>query len=434
MYNSQRRKAIRLAALLSLPVLAAVGMSACSSNTPSSDGTASSSSPVNLSFSFISYPTGTAPYQKIAEQYTKSHPNVTFTFKPVDSSSYGQVMRTQFQAKNAPDVMYVEAGRGNPDSVLPFAEAGYLLSLNGQPGEKVAKKFGASLFSSKGKVYGQPIDVIPLVVNVNQTAYQADGLKIPTTLDAVYKNCAAAKAKGKSLFVFAGSAPLNGMTTAMQIAATNVYRTQPDWNELKASGKASFASTPGWTKTLQTIVDLYKKDCFQPGATAGKIPENTPAVASGSSLGSFSRGDSLIGMVQANPQATFRSTVFPATNNPANTRLLIAPNNALAINADLSGAKKKAAQDFLAWLTVKKNADAYAKLSLDISTQATTSTIPPQYSLISKYLTDSKLQLPVPYLEWPSPQLAQDLGTGIQGLLTDQTTIPEVLKHMDEAW
>jgi raffinose/stachyose/melibiose transport system substrate-binding protein len=435
--NSKRNR-LRLAAAIAIPALTIAGLVGCSSSPkPSSSSTALPH--VNLKYSFLAATalageTNVSPYQTLAQEFSKSHPNITFTFDPIISENYGQVVRTQIAAGNAADVIYLNSGSGDTESLIPFASAGYLAPLTGQPGAKLATKFGAKLFSANGVVYGQPVDIEPSEVNIDQTAYASLNIKVPTTLDQVYAACATAKAAGKSLFVFAGGSSLNPSLAALQIAATDVYSSDPKWDDQKTAGVASFATSAGWKKTLQTVVDMNSKGCFQPGATAAGVFANTPTVASGKAMSAFQFASSLTELAAANKAHKFGAIAFPASNNPSATRMIITPTDALAVNAKTTGATKAAALEFLAWMAQKKNADQFATLSDQISVQASGGGLNPALAGISKYITNPKLALASPQQTWPNSQIYADLGTGIQGLLTGQTTIPKVLASLDAAW
>src|SRR5262245_59698729 len=196
-------------------VVGVLGAAACSSG--------GGSGGVTLSFSFLSS-VATSPYQMIADEYAKSHPGVKFRTQPTTSDQYGQVLRTQLQAGNAPDLLFVQGGSGDTYSILPFVDAGYLLPLTGQPAEELVKSTGSeSLYTKSGTTFGQPMDLAPATVNINKTAYDAAGLQVPATLSGVLQNCDGAKAAGKALFNYAGASPLNDGLTAMEIAASRVY-------------------------------------------------------------------------------------------------------------------------------------------------------------------------------------------------------------------
>ena len=93
--------------------------------------------------------------------------------------------------------------------------------------------------------------------------------------------CAAAKAKGKSLFGLAGSIPANTSILAHEIATSTVYGPDPKWNAERNAGKVKFATTQGWTDALDAVKTLYDKGCFQPGAGGAGFD----ALTNGSELG-----------------------------------------------------------------------------------------------------------------------------------------------------
>ena len=68
---------------------------------------------------------GEGPYRPVVAEFEKENPNITVNLVETPTDSYAQVLRTQLQAGNAPDVFYGQPGAGNPNAILPSGEAGY---------------------------------------------------------------------------------------------------------------------------------------------------------------------------------------------------------------------------------------------------------------------------------------------------------------------
>src|SRR5690349_15805325 len=101
MTQHRRSLAVKVAGALAVPTLAALALTGCSS-TP---GSASSGGSKEFSLAFATSNTIESPFQKLAEDYMKSHPDVKITFNPQPNDSYDQTLRTQLQAGNASDVL-----------------------------------------------------------------------------------------------------------------------------------------------------------------------------------------------------------------------------------------------------------------------------------------------------------------------------------------
>ena len=66
-----------------------------------------------------------------------------------------------------------------------------------------------------------------------------------------------------------------------------MYGADPDWDAQRTAGKVKFATTPGWTTTLNSIVQLYKAGCFQPGAQSAGFDALTNGSSRGQLFGFF---------------------------------------------------------------------------------------------------------------------------------------------------
>src|ERR671912_661686 len=106
-----------------------------------------------------------------------------------------------------------------------------------------------------------------------------------STLDDVIRQCAAARAKGKSIFGLAGAAPVNPGIATMELAASTVYGPTPDWDAQRKDDKVTFADTPGWTTALESMKRLYEADCFQPGAVGAGFDALTNGLGQGRIMG-----------------------------------------------------------------------------------------------------------------------------------------------------
>ncbi len=425
----RRRPVVGALALLGASALA---LTACSGGGDGGGASSDPDAPVTLRLS-VEAGAVRAPIATMADKYAEENPNVTFEVEEVPNEQFGEVLRTQLQGGNAPDLFYVTGGSGNPHSALPLAEAGYLEPLTDTVAAELFTDQTRYLSEWDGQIWTQPVDFVPITNNYNLTASEELGITPPfSSVRDVEAACKTAADGGKTLLRLAGSTvPNNGLTT-LQFAATRVYAKDPDWNAQRAAGDVTFADTEGWKDSLQLILDLRDAGCFQNGVEAGVIADNVPNVAAGNTLGAFAPGGAVGDMRRINPDATFISTAFPGDDGEE--YMFASPSNMLGINASSSADKKDAAKRFLAWLAEPENADALAQTSGNLSIRAGAgSTLPEQYSSIASYFEEEKYQ-PLANLGWPSPEIYNTLGTGVQGLLTGQTTIDAVLTAMDAAW
>lgn len=366
-----------------------------------------------------------SPYAAMAEAYMQAHPDVTIDLEPQPFDKYGENLRVQLQSGNAPDVIQTTPGRGQPQSVLTLAEAGFLAPLAGGVSDS-----GASLLSLGDEVYGQPVDLS--VTGILYAASTADGagIDVPEDSEELLAACEEAVDAGKSYFAVAGSIPSNTGLMALSIAATRVYAQDPDWNEKRAAGDVTFSESDGWRETLDIVRTLNDTDCLQPGAEGGGFDAITNGLAQGTSLAAFIPGSNDLDALA--PDAGLQVRAFPPARG-AQPWLFVSPISALSVTE--SSDAPEAALDFLAWLAEPAQAQQFAELSgtlpatgvegVDLSGGL--------YTDVADLIAEGSFS-PLPRAYWPNAEVYEALSVGAQGLLTGQRTIDDVLAAMDAAW
>ena len=424
--------AARRAAIIAIPVVGALLLAGCSGSGGDSGDTGDSGA-AEFSFTFATSNNLESPYETLAKAYMDANPDVTITTNPTPNDKYGETIRTQFQAGNAADVVQTTPGSGDARGIIPLAEAGFLEPL-GDTAAGLVPEGSESIFEIDGKVYGQPMDFTIASVVASMGTAAMNGIdEWPTTESDLYDACSALAADGKSLLALAGAAGPNAGLTAQGIAATRVYAETPDWNEQRAAGDVTFADSDGWADTLQTIVDLKDGGCFQPGAEGGGFDAITNGLAQGTSVGSFIPSGAAIEIAKAAPkEADFKVQPFPAADG-GDPYIVASSNYTISINA--ASKKKDAAGDFVEWLATPEAQEIYYEASgeLPISSYKDMDLSDTIYSPVVDLLAEGSYT-PLPNNIWPNPSVYEALQVGVQGLLTGQKTIDQVLQDMDNAW
>jgi raffinose/stachyose/melibiose transport system substrate-binding protein len=274
---------------------------------------------------------------------------------------------------------------------------------------------------------------IAAVVASMGTAAQNGIEEWPTDEAEMYDMCTQLSADGKSLLALAGAAGPNAGLTAQGIAATRVYAETPDWNEQRANGETTFADSDGWKDTLQTVKDLYDGKCFQPGSEGGGFDAITNGLAQGVSVGSFIPSGSAVEIATAAPpEADFKVQPFPAADG-GEPYILASSNYTISINA--ASKVKPAAEEFVEWLAGEDAQTLYYEKSglLPIAGYENLDLSETIYSPVVDIIADGSYTS-LPNNIWPNPSVYEALQVGVQGLLTGQKTIDQVLQDMDDAW
>jgi raffinose/stachyose/melibiose transport system substrate-binding protein len=425
---TQHNRRAGVLALASMITLGGLVLAGCSAGGDSG----STGGAVTLTMSTQTYTGKESPYQVMADKFHEANPDITVEIEQIPNEQYAQVLTTQLQAGNATDIFYTTPGAGDPKSVLNLTAGNYVLPLTGTSAENLVPESADALYYQDDQLWAQPVDIAPIGYNLNATVADEAGVTVPDTLDDFIAECQTATSAGHSMIYLAGAAaPNNGLAT-LSVAASTVYGPDPDWNTKRADGEVTFADTAGWKQALETILTLREDGCLQPGNEGATINEFTNAIGTGSSLGGFAPGGITADLHSAAPDYEFETYAFPA-EKAADTRLFASPSNAIAINA--STEHKDAALAFLDFMAQPENTAEFASLSGnapigDVSTE----TLPAAFANLEPYLSDQSKFFPLANLFWPNGEVYNALGTGVQGLLTGQTTVDAVLASMDAAW
>lgn len=429
-----RRRGRGAVALTAAVGVVAALLAGCSSGSGSSSSSASAETgPVTISMAIQTETNEAKPYASVVAEFEKANPNITVDIQESPLASYSNVLKTQLQGGAGPDIFYGSPGTGSQNSILPLAGDGYVLSLTDQQwAVDAVPETSKSLYYADDQLWALPVDLVPVTTVVNDTSYQQVGIQYPKTLNDLYAACTKAKAAGKSYWVLpAATPPANGLL-ALVIAAGQVYAEQPDWNDQRAAGSTTFAGTPGWQATLQTILDMNQNGCFQDGATGMTNETSFPLLAQNLGMTVAAPGSAAKEFGGLNPDLTWTTNAFPAPTAD-DTRIYASPSNALAINANTQHAD--AAKKLLEFFAQPANQNLFADKNGTLSLAATSggATLSPEFAPLKPYLEDPKKNLPLASLAWPTG-VYDKLGAGIQGMLTGQATVDQVLSDMDNAW
>jgi raffinose/stachyose/melibiose transport system substrate-binding protein len=422
----------RLGSLVAVSTLSALSLAACGGGGEDSDsGDSGGGAADSFTFAFGNAGgTQESPWIVMAEKYTEET-GVEIEQQGLPPDSYGLTLTTQLQGGNAPDVFVVAPGSGQPQSVLPLADAGYLEPL-GDEAAALIPEGNESQFQVDGETYAQPTDLIPVGMVWNVKAAEEAGVEPPEDIDALLEACETLSGEGKSFFAIAGSVPPNPGLMTMAISATRVYAGTPDWNQQRAAGDVTFAEDEGWQEALQTVVDLNEAGCFQPGAAGGGFDAITQGITQGTSLSAFVPGGAATELMNATPGLELNVQPFPPASG-GDPFILASSNYALSISADADDATKQAANDFLTWLAEPDNAAAFVEASGGVSITGPDENLNPVFEPMADLLTEGSY-VTLPNAEWPNPGVYDALAAGAQGLVGGQGDIGTVLEAMDRAW
>lgn len=428
--TQRRRTHLRAAGVLLIP--AALIVSGCSGGSGGDNGGGDGAT--SFTYAYSTSGDGTVkPWQEVmAEAYMKEHPDIKITLNNIPNDKYGDTLRTQLQAGNASDVLETAPGSGQTRSMIPLAEAGFLEPL-GQYATDLIPSGQEKLYQIDGKTYGMANDfnVSAVVAGLGTAADNGIDDWFDNS-DDLLAACDKLKGDGKSLFALAGAAGPNVGITATILAATRVYADEPDWNERRTAGEVTFADSQGWHDALDLFVKLNEDGCFQPGAQGAGFDVLSTALNGQTAVAGFLPSAVAQSLELQTPAANFEVVPFPPAKG-GKPFIFAGSNYSLSVNAKSKA--KQAAEDFVQWVGAPEQAQAFFdasgllpagdRSSIDLSKTVYTDVVP---------LLDSGSFVTFPPNEWTNLRAYDTLQSGVQGLLTGQKTVDQVLADLDTAW
>ncbi|NEN05686.1 carbohydrate ABC transporter substrate-binding protein [Diaminobutyricibacter tongyongensis] len=428
--TQQRRTWTRVVPLAATVAAGALVLAGCSGS-----ATATGPEPQTISFAFgATNDQDKVAYSSLATAYEKAHKGVTVTPQNLPAQSYPTAIATRVQGGNAPDTFQSEGGTGQSYSIIPFAKAGLLLQLTDPAISAALPPSQKELWTYNGKTYG-----VPLGTNANGVIYSDElaksiGVNIDasTSLDGIIAQCAAARAKGKTVYGLAGATAANNAFLALGLATSTVYGHDKNWNEKRNAGKTTFAGTQGWVDALTEIKKLNAAGCFQDGAAGAGFDALTNGASQGKILGFFAPSNAAKEIMDA-AGGHVKLVILPIAA-PDGTKTYLSVSADQSVSASAKTKSPKLTQDFLKYVLSKDGQETYAKAVGTIPVTATASTtLLPQFDTVKDLISSGTVR-GFPSTDWTKAKVYNDLGNGVQGILTGQMTVKQVLEQMDADW
>lgn len=417
--------------LLAAPVAGALILAGCSTG-DDGGGSTGDADATDAGFSIMVAQTNDADdyWGKFAAQYSEET-GVEIEVIPYPGEAYNTQVTTQLQGGNAADMMILSPGTGQPISVITLAEAGFLEPLD-DTSAAVIPEGTESLYDVDGEIYAQPAALTPTGLLYNAEGAAGVGIEeYPATYEDMLEACPTAREGGKSFNVLAGSAPPNNGLLAQIISATQVYGPTPDWNEQRAAGDVTFADS-AWRDVLETIVEMKDSGCFQDGVEGGTFDTITQGIGGQTSLSASVPGSAAASIGGATGLDLTVQAFPPADGEEP--FIVASAGYAWAINAAAEDGAKASAQEFLDWAAEPEQARTFADLAGFVPiTGVDAANLPPQYQTVGELLEQGSF-VEAPLATFPNPAVYEALAGGVQGLLTGQKTVDQVLADMDAAW
>lgn len=421
----------------SVAVLASlsIGVTACGSSgsstshngAPTASGAAGAvSGTVSVGSEYL--PAVIAPLVKGFEQaYPKTKVKIIYG----TPDGYPQLIQTELQAGSAPDVVMADGGTGFQTPLLKLAKAGRLVDLSNQSWASGVSPLAKPLVQLHGKTYAYPPDQAPSFILYNPDIFKRDGVAVPTTFSSLLSACKTLSTKGVTPIGMAANGTAVPGALVLLMSSNFVYAGDPTWNTQRAAGKVTFAGSPAWHQTLQSIQDMKNANCYPSDAVTLQLPQMIGSFATGKTAMLAVPSAALGYITAAKPSFTPTAIAFPGAS-VSQTRVPAASSTNMAVNAQAPN--KAAAVAFVKWLAEPAQQATWEKALFSISpSHVKTGQLPSYMSALDPFFKNGKV-LTYPNALWPNPGVFNALAQGAEAIFAGRGHTQQTLAQADTAW
>lgn len=379
-----------------------------------------------IDLKFIAVTSSQPAMEKTIAAFEEENPDVTVTATYVEATKRDQTFLTQLSSGNPPDLVIV--GPGNVGPASPFQVGGKLLDLSSAPWVKDIPEDELAVNSYDEKVVTFPGPVTVSSVVYNKGMFDKFGWDIPTTTDELLALCGEISDDGKIPMAIPGAEVL-AAATLLTANHAFVHHTVPDWNDRRNAGEVAFSDSPEFRNSLESLIEMKDAGCFSPGA-AGTTLAAAYQQMGDESASMLTVSSALVGPIrEVNPDVSL--ALFPFPGPTADSRQ-IATATSFNLAATAETKHPDEARAFIDY--VAAHIDEIAAETGGLTYDAITSgNVPEEYELLAPLFETGDFQ-PFWPLSAPNSSIYPYSGTAMQGLLTGQLSVDDVLAEFDRLW
>lgn len=336
--------ALTTAVLMAASLFAGCGSSApAPESTPAEPGSESVSEPseekVEIRLMAYNAETSRQSYLKLLEE---KFPNIKITYEFVALDNFNNVLNSQLQAGQGPDIIEV----GGETRLL--ANAGYLMDLTGEPYTAKYAQAGLSPYTVDGKVYATPLQSWYEGIFYNKALFKEAGVEVPKTLDEfiqLHKDLAAKGIKPQTM----GAQSWEPMMKQSIGIVNNEFYSDPankDFDEKFNAGEAKLAES--WLPYVKEWSRVITEGCLTQDMLGLSYDQALDEFATGKAAMWESGPWAVNTILEKNPDMELGMFPIPGLKEGPGW-LVGGPGSALAVNAKTEHPEEvKAILDFTA--------------------------------------------------------------------------------------
>lgn len=429
------RKKVSVA--FALGTAAALALTSCSGAAPDDAGdievsTEITSDPVTLTLAYTDDP----PTQALVDGFTELHPNVTIEVQQTPFSDYVKSIKLAMASDSPPDI-----AQYNPGAMRSLVPAGLILdltpwsdaygwedsfpqaSLDVLTSDEEAKQFGT------GSLYAAPGALSVLGVYYNKSLVEEAGVDgVPADLGEFEDDLAAVQADG--------TPPLS--VAALEVGGFHIWNALldrlgdvQDYRDWVYGVPDSTIETPAAVEATDTLVDWIDK---------GYIPESANAVGYADALAAFTSGKAAYHVngnwaasaIEAELGDNVGFFLMPAADADGP---LVASGASVAYSISSKSKNPNVAAAFLDYLG---SADAatvqFEGGFMPVNKDATVEATGLKGEIASAFSELVAVDGIVPFPDFAAPSMIDQLISGVQALISKQSTTDQYLGSLQTTW
>ena len=280
------------------------------------------------------------PMIDIFEEFMRENPDVRIEYDLTGGDQYEVLLQSRFLTKSNMDIVGVHPG---VSVSVEYARSGFLTDLTDMSFMQGVEPKFLDLSEYNGRYYALPIDACYIACLYNKKMFSDLDLASPTTWSEFMAACETLMRAGVTPISFGLKDIWIGQLIAYALAATTVYRDNPDFNKQLHDGTAHFSGAE-WTKTMEMYKSLepYFNEDYESISYEQQI-----SLFAGEETAMLVTGTWTLAMIEeSNPSLEYGAFILPGSDNGDNW-MSQAVGGMLAISANSKN--KEAAERFLSY-------------------------------------------------------------------------------------
>lgn len=365
-------------------------------------------------------------FAKIIEAFNKEYPYITVE-QEIVTNDPAAILKARIATDEIPDIF-----QGALDT-MDIARGGYIMDLAGESFlNNIAEEAlnDSSFTDADGHTWAMPIDGSCEGIFYNKDIFAQYDLTPPTTLSEFDALLETLKQNGVTPFALGFKDAWTIKPVSLVAAAPAIYAIDPEWNDKKSGGEATFADTAGWTTTFELLKKVYENGNTK---TAFDTDYNGACamVAQGEAAMMVQGLWALEPIKDVNPDVNLGMMAMPISENPDETKLFQFPDFGLSISANT--AYPEECKLFLEFLTRPESAELWCNTAKLFSAVKDVSVdFDPLAADVNGYINAGMVSTQADR-GWPTA-FQPEFEAALPDYLLDKAELPNILKSLDKAW